>query len=230
LLDLLNGGGGSTSGTTTDGIAITSENLVSWGGAKELNRDNYYITEESAPAKLGASLGWLLQLDGDNLRNAFLNSPWVKAVIPIRPGKERAALNWLEQAHVEGADGMDANYVAAPGDPPELHSTPAHQVTIREALDVLIGKIREFDDKARTPIISNPADPSDPSNHFAGSLPTEAVFEHGFYPLQGGVHFDGEVTEQAIFSQWIELLPTDQVAALEVEYDPKTLQVKDPPA
>jgi hypothetical protein len=44
------------------------------------------------------------------------------------------------------------------------------------------------------------ANPDDPANHFAGSLPTEAVFEHGFYPLQGGVHFDGDATEQSIFA------------------------------
>jgi hypothetical protein len=217
----------STFGSASRGTSITDDNIVDWGGAKELNRDNYYITEESMPAKLGASLGWLLQLDGDNLRNAFLNSPWVKAVIPIRIGKERAAVNWLQQAHVEGSDGLDATYVAADDDPPELKSTPGHTVTIRDALDILIDKIREFDQKSRTPIIGNPADPEDASNHFAGSLPTEAVFEHGFYPLKGGVHFDGDGTEQAIFSQWMEILPTDQIAALAVEYDPKTLQVKD---
>ena len=54
--------------------------------------------------------GWLLQLDGDAHRNAFLNSPWVKAVLPIRPGREAAALNWLKQAHVEGAEDLDAAY------------------------------------------------------------------------------------------------------------------------
>jgi hypothetical protein len=220
----------STFGSETRGTSITSENIAEWGGAKELNRDNYYITDESVPAKLGASLGWLLQLDGDNLRNAILNSPWVKAVIPIRIGKETEALNWLQQAHVEGSEGLDAAYVASPDDPPELKSTPGHTVTIRDALDVLIDKILKFDQRSRTPIIGNPDDPEDASNHFAGSLPTEAVFEHGFYPLKGGVHFDGDATEQAIFSQWMEILPTDQVAALAVEYDPKTLQVKDPPS
>ena len=46
----------------------------------------------------------MLQLDGDNLRNAFLNAPWVKAVIPIRPGKEEAAINWLQG--VEGFNGI----------------------------------------------------------------------------------------------------------------------------
>jgi hypothetical protein len=216
-------------GSATSGTAITSENIVDWGGAKELNRDNYYITEESSPAKLGASLGWMLQLDGDNLRNAFLNAPWVKAVIPIRIGKENAAINWLQQAHVEGAEGLDANYNAAPGDPPEITPTPGHPVTVRQALDFLIGKIAQFDVNSRTPIIGNPADPNDPSNHFAGSLPTEAVFEHGFYPLKDGVQFGGDGTKQPIFSQWIEILPTDQIAALAVEYDPKTLEVKPPP-
>jgi hypothetical protein len=126
------------------GTSISSDNIVDWGGAKELGRDNYYITEDSAPAKLGSSLGWLLQLDGDNLRNAFLNSPWVKAVIPIRMGKERDAINWLQQAHVEGSDGLDADYIASPNDPPELKSTPGHTVTLSDALNYLIGKIHEF--------------------------------------------------------------------------------------
>jgi hypothetical protein len=63
---------------------------------------------------LGSSLGWLLQLDGDPLRSAFLNSPWVKAIIPIRPGKGEAAINWLTLAHVAGATGLDSAYDAPP--------------------------------------------------------------------------------------------------------------------
>lgn len=86
---------------------ITNDNVVGWGGIDEMRDDNYYITDDSIPAKLGSSLGWLLQLDGDNMRNAFLNAPWVKAVIPIRPGKEKAALNWLKQ--IEGVNGITAN-------------------------------------------------------------------------------------------------------------------------
>ncbi|MEY2433667.1 MAG: hypothetical protein QOC92_3392 [Acidimicrobiaceae bacterium] len=205
---------------------IPAQDIVDWGGAAEAGRDNYYITDKSEPAKLGSSLGWLIQLDGDDLRNAMLNSPWVKAVIPIRVGKERAAMNWLRQAHVEGDDGLDAEYAAAADDPPALQSSPGHTVTVLEALEHLIGEIDTFDDHARTPVVANPADPGDASNHFAGSMPTEAVFEHGFYPLQGGVRFNQNGTEQPIFSQWTEILPTDQVAAVEVEYDPITLQVK----
>jgi hypothetical protein len=231
---IVGGGGGAIPGglhPSADrhgGTPIPGENIVDWGGTREAGRDNYYITEDSAPARLGSSLGWLLQLDGDNVRNALLNSPWAKAVIPIRVGKEQAAINWLQQAHVEGSDGLDSKYDASADDPPELHSTPTHTVTIADALGVLIDKIHQFNINASTPIMPNPADPENPQNHFAGSLPTEAVFEHGFYPLQGGVKFDGDATEQMIFSQWMEILPTEQVVALEVEYDPKTLQIKEP--
>jgi hypothetical protein len=144
-------------------------------------------------------------------------------VIPIRIGKEQEAINWLRQAHVEGEDGLDAAYVPAPEDPPELQ---AAGLTVLGALNNLIEKVHEFDQRARSTVVPNPADPEDASNHFAGSLPTEAVFENGFYPLKGGVRFNQSGTEQAVFSQWMEILPTDQVAALEVEYDPKTLQVK----
>jgi hypothetical protein len=83
-----------------------NDSMNAWGGS---NRDtNYLITEESNPAKLGSPLGWLMQLDGDNLRNAFLNAPWVKAVIPIRPGKEEAAIHWLKAIEMEGEVKTDA--------------------------------------------------------------------------------------------------------------------------
>jgi hypothetical protein len=55
-------------------------------------------------------------------------------------------------------------------------------------------------------------------------LPTEKVFEHGFDPLVGCFNAGGEVPYQ-VFSQWVEVLPTDQVVAVEVEYDPKTGQL-----
>ena len=101
-------------------------------------------------------------------------------------------------------------------------------MTVAEALDFLIGRIGTFNRKARTVIQPNPADPADPRNQFAGSLPPESIFEHGFDPLAGGVRFNGDGTEQILFAQWMEILPTDQVVALQVEYDPKTLQVRTP--
>jgi hypothetical protein len=209
---------------------LSSSTLVSWGGGSESGRDNYYITENSAPARLGSSLGWLLQLDGDNVRNALLNSPWVRAVIPIRLGQERAALNWLRQADVEGEDGLSADYVAVPDDPVELQSTADRAVTVSDALDYLIDRVQESEEESRTPLNANPLDPDGPDKeHYVGSLPTESVFEHGFYPLQGGVRFNPQGTAYPIFSQWLEILPTDQVAAVEVDYDPRTLQVRTPP-
>ena len=74
--------------------------------ATGLGRPPYPITNESDPAPLGSSLGWMLQLDADDRRNEFLNSPWVRVCIPIRPGRERAAVAWLAK-HLEGEVGYD---------------------------------------------------------------------------------------------------------------------------
>ena len=53
------------------------------------------------------------------------------------------------------------------------------------------------------------------------STPIEKVYEHGFYPLVGGFKASVEDYFETI-SQWIEVLPTDQVVPVEVKYDPKT--------
>jgi hypothetical protein len=165
--------------------AIGSEDKAGWGGVGELERDNYLVTEDSVPAPFGASLGWLLQLDGDEHRNAFLNAPWVKAVIPIQPGEERAALHWLELESVEGTDGLWKDGAASP---------------LRESLLELADAIGS----AGTDI--------------KNILSTERVFEHGFDPLAGGFRSPGTPdagTPFALFDQWTEVLPTDQVVAVE---------------
>jgi hypothetical protein len=72
-----------------------------------LSRRAYEITAESEPAPMGSSLGWVLQLDGDTRRNEFLNSPWVRTCLPIRPGREREAVEWLAK-HIEGEIGYNA--------------------------------------------------------------------------------------------------------------------------
>jgi hypothetical protein len=66
----------------------------------------YEITADSDPAPLGSSLGWIIQLDGDNRRNEFLNSPWYRICLPMHPGREREAIEWLAK-HVEGDRGYD---------------------------------------------------------------------------------------------------------------------------
>ncbi|GFG49024.1 hypothetical protein CQY20_30315 [Mycolicibacterium agri] len=191
---------------------------VSWGGAR--NRvDNYYITEESRPAKLGSSLGWLLQLDGDNLRNAFLNAPWVKAVIPIRPGKERAAMNWLQRLHVEGTDGLDDRYVAPAGELAEIpHS--GEFVTVRDAINHLCDVVAEKHQDA-VKVGRYPAEEINDDNRVSAT-PVDKVYEHGFYPLQGGFRATPGTEDFEVFDQWVEVLPTDQVVPVEVAYDPKT--------
>jgi hypothetical protein len=88
-------------------------------------RDSYEITDESEPVPFGKSLGWLIQLDGDRRRNELLNSPWVRVCLPIRPGVEREALDWLGQ-HIEGRVG----YSLAEGSP--LHDLLATLEARRE--------------------------------------------------------------------------------------------------
>ncbi len=71
-------------------------------------RPAYEITSESDPAPLGRSLGWIIQLDGDNRRNEFLNSPWYRICLPMNPRREREAIEWLAK-HVEGDLGYNPN-------------------------------------------------------------------------------------------------------------------------
>jgi hypothetical protein len=198
---------------------IAPIDTVTWGGTTENRVDNYYITEESEPAKLGSSLGWLLQLDGDNLRNAFLNAPWVKAVIPIRPGKERAAINWLQRVHVEGADGLDDRYVA----PPEQLAQIPHSgqfVTIRDAINHLCDIVaKKHADSLK--VGRYPTEEINDDNRVS-AMPIDKVYEHGFYPLQGGFRVMPGTEGFEVFDQWVEVLPTDQVVPVEVAYDPKT--------
>ncbi|HEY7636753.1 MAG TPA: hypothetical protein VH763_14480 [Gemmatimonadales bacterium] len=224
------------------GLGITDDNdqqsfgksdVVSWGGGKANRPDNYYITEDSAPAKLGSSLGWLLQLDGDNFRNAFLNAPWVKAVIPLRPRREWKALDWLMSPTIEGSDGLDDVYQEAfPGEVAAMlaklkaHTWPdpaltsrystlaAGSLTVLDAIRYLIVSIEE----KQAAELEKMVDPDDPSLSY---LPTDKVYEHGFDPLAGGFTAQS-TTPFEVFDQWIEVLPTDQIVPVEVRYDPKT--------
>jgi hypothetical protein len=52
------------------------------------------------------------------------------------------------------------------------------------------------------------------------------VYEHGFFPLEKSFRVNvGKNYE--IFDQWTEILPTDQIVPVEVEYDPKSGRQKD---
>jgi len=203
-----------------------SSSTIGWGGINDVSRDNYYITNESDPARFGSSLGWLLQLDGDNMRNAFLNAPWVKAVIPIRPGKEEAAINWLKG--VEGMNGITDDVIYHANNPGET-DVNGNPLEGQKMIDVLIdlgNKIkRKYQQGIQTgqfPKASEVTDPTlaDPANTVTAT-PIDRVYEHGFFPLQGSFRVNvGDNYE--IFDQWIEVLPTDQVVPVEVTYDSKT--------
>ncbi|WP_328965572.1 hypothetical protein [Streptomyces virginiae] len=160
-------------------------------------RVNYLITEETQPAPLGSSLGWLIQIDGDERRNEFLNAAWVKAIMPVRPGQEVAALAWL--LGVEGSAGLGLPYPVQPGDPADFQNK-----SYKDVLQILVTKLQA----ANTDVTN--------------TLAAEKVFETGFDPLEGG--FRKPDNPYQIFDQWIEVLPTDQVAAVAVRYDPRTGQ------
>lgn len=203
-----------------------SASTVGWGGVQEQNRDNYYITHDSQPAKLGSSLGWLLQLDGDNMRNAFLNAPWVKAVMPIRPGKEEAAINWLKA--VEGMNGIEDDDIYHTDNPNEkdINGNPLNGQKMIDVLMDLAKKIKQKHEDGiklgKYPKASEVADPVlVDEDSTVTTTPIDRVYEHGFYPLQGGFKAKVEAYYE-ICSQWIEVLPTDQVVPVEVKYDPKT--------
>jgi LysM repeat protein len=190
---------------------LAGESVVSWYSHTSKNnalapdrtatdefRINYPITPDSVPAPLGSSLGWLIQIDGDARRNQFLNAAWVKAVLPIRPGHELEALDWLAKANVEGEAGLGLPYPVQPGDPDNYQGK-----TVGEVLQLLASALQQG------------------NTDMQNTLATEKVFETGFDPLEGGFR---PAEPFQIFDQWLEVLPTDQVVAVEVTYDPATGQ------
>lgn len=211
---------------TNSAPTLAHSSTVGWGGIDDASRDNYYITSDSEPARMGSSLGWLLQLDGDSMRNAFLNAPWVKAVMPIRPGKEQAAINWLKG--VEGMNGITDDVIYHASDPNEvdINGDPLEGQPLIDVLFDLAEKIkRKHDDGIKMgefPTATEVIDPAlaDPGNTVTAT-PVDRVYEHGFFPLKGS--FRANVGDNyEIFDQWTEVLPTDQIVPVEVAYDPKT--------
>jgi hypothetical protein len=159
-------------------------------------RVNYLVTEQTQPAPLGSSLGWLIQIDGDERRNEFLNAAWAKAVLPVRPGQELAALSWL--IGVEGEAGLGVTYEVQSGDPADFGTKKVGEVL------ALVSKQL-----------------NDANKDYENTKRSEKVFETGFDPLAGGFK---PAEPYQVFDQWVEVLPTEQVAAVAVKYDPKTGQ------
>ena len=198
----------STGGVFDVGDPLADATITSWprrGTGPDRPDNDYLITEDSQPAPLGESLGWTVQLDGDERRNEFLNAAWIKVVLPIHPGRELDALSWLQHENVEGENGLDNPYVPQPGDPPAYSHVPPY--TIREVLNMMATDLQ-----AQNTNIQN-------------ILTTETVFERGFDPLADGIQVDPSQDYKGDnagpyqkFDFWLEVLPTDQVVA--VDYDP----------
>jgi len=96
-------------------------------------RPHYLITGEIEPARFGSALGWLMHVDGDTHRNAFLNSPWVKAILPIRPGRERErdAITSLQCQEIAGTESLNEPYpYDAKPDTPEYKNHSMKEVLL----------------------------------------------------------------------------------------------------
>ncbi|MEO7041876.1 MAG: hypothetical protein ABI035_06430 [Gemmatimonadaceae bacterium] len=189
---------GFPAGSVPPGDMLGGATMSNW--PRRPGTDYYLISEDSQPAPSGSSLGWTIQLDGDERRNEFLNAAWVKAVIPMKPGHEVDALAWLENENVEGTDGLNDPYVPQPGDP------SSYVGTVGDVLQVMATSLA-----AQNANIEN-------------TLQTETVFEAGFDPLANGIKLDPTIdfkqnaAPYEMFDFWLEVLPTDQIVA--VDYDP----------
>jgi hypothetical protein len=141
-------------------------------------------------------------------------------VIPIRPGKELEAANWLQQMHIEGTDGLDDLYHAPDAELKEIRKAMnITDVTIAAAIKYLCAQVANKHEESLK-VGRYPAEEINDDNKVSAT-PVDKVYEHGFYPLQGG--FRAIPSENyEVFDQWIEVLPTDQVVPVEVSYNPKT--------
>ena len=159
------------------------------------------------------------------MRNAFLNAPWVKAVIPIRPGKEEATINWLKG--VEGMNGITDDVIYHTNNPNEkdIDGDPLNGQKMIDVLVDLAKKVkRKYQEGIETGQYPKQDEISDPNlvdeENVVTATPIDRVYEHGFFPLEKSFRVNvGKNYE--IFDQWTEILPTDQIVPVEVEYDPK---------
>ena len=214
--------------------SIGPDKTVAWSDT-QARKDNYLITGKSEPARLGSSLGWLLQLDGDDMRNRFLNAPWVRAVMPVRPGKEEAAIAWLTRAEVEGTEGLNLTYAAQPGEAEEITQglaaagqAASDPPTVGDAIRYLCLRVSEKHQEGASERLFPDRDGIDDGDK-VWATPIDKVYEHGFYPLERSFRAspveaptDGKSRNFQIMAQWTEILPTDQVVPVVVRYNPIT--------
>ena len=153
-------------------------------------------------------------------------------MLPIRPSQEWRALEWLSSDEIEGAQGLSDPYRASgeeksamlarlqaetwqdPALAQRYANLAADGLTRLDAIRHLILSVQD-QQRAERELISPAGQPEQKM------LPTDRVFETGFDPLQGGFEFRSQ-EHFAVFDQWVEIPPTDQIVPVEVAYNPKT--------
>ncbi|MET8136817.1 hypothetical protein ABZV24_33640 [Streptomyces sp. NPDC005251] len=128
----------------------------------------------------------------------------MKAVFPVRPGHELQTVEWPDTT-VEGHAALGLPYPYNQQlDPPEHQNKTVGQVLTLVATTL-----------AAT------------NSHVTRTIAAEKVFETGFDPLAGGFQ-PGKPYQ--IFDQWVEVLPTDQIVAVPVNYELIAMLVERAPA
>ena len=108
----------------------------------------------------------------------------------------------------------------------DINGNPLEGQKLIDVLVDLARKIKKkYEEGIKTGIYPKQDEVSDPNlvdeENVVTATPIDRVYEHGFFPLEQS--FRANVgKDYEIFDQWLEILPTDQIVPVEVEYDPKT--------
>jgi hypothetical protein len=139
----------------------------------------------------------------------------VKAVIPIRLGRELEAFEWLKQSTVEGTQGLNERYAGEDRSLFKQKYFERHNVnkdpTVEDVLEMIAEDVAAKHEQSLETV----------NEEGVSYLPPDKVFEKGFDPLQGGFRATWQEHFEFV-DQWIEVLPTDQIVAVQVKYDPTT--------
>lgn len=114
----------------------------------------------------------------------------------MRPGREEEAIAYMKRREVAWVDGLNEIY--------REQGSEFDGFTIERMLLSVAEEIKkEYEGRKPKPTgVGQMA-----------ALPEEMVFSKGYDPLEGGTKFDKGAYE--VFSEWLEVLPTDQVVANE---------------
>jgi hypothetical protein len=148
---------------------------------------------------------------------------------------EEAAIHWLQAADVEGAQGLADQYAAVGGEAEEIANGLAavglacdDPPTVGDAIRYLCVRLKDKHQEGSTESLFPDRDGIDDEDK-VWSTPIDKVYEHGFYPLERSFRAnpveppaDSHSPNFQIMAQWTEILPTDQIVPIAVDYNPVT--------